>query len=236
VIWDLDNFDLDLLVAFAAGIVASVFWNGRDLLRLKNAVERAKTAIHPMRELVSHASALLIGSCSVIGAFFCWRSLAEHDGYSLSWLPVPPRHLPSSISDSVLYLLFAFIAGLGASFGARHGRQERLNQVRDGVDDPGARLVHWVGAPIVFAYASVGFAGFAIGILLVIWNAPEEWRKYKRDQPEVERFNRMIRSGQLQKDFDRIIQQKLQKRAEGQEAQRNNEGKISKEPESGTAH
>jgi hypothetical protein len=124
-------------------------------------------------ELISYVFALLVGACSVIGAFLCWRSLTEHDGYSLYWLPVPPCHLPSSTSDLVFYVLFAFIAGLGASFGAQHGRQERLNQARDGLDDPGGRLFHWVGAPILFAYASVGFAGFAIGILLAIGARPK---------------------------------------------------------------
>jgi hypothetical protein len=35
VIWNLKNFEIDLLAAFTAGVIAPVVWNGRDGLHLK---------------------------------------------------------------------------------------------------------------------------------------------------------------------------------------------------------
>jgi len=223
VFWQLDNFADDLFASFVIGLLT---WITVQIKRSRPSTNYRGFKTTPIRPLLGIALAYALAGASTVSAFWVVRHL-----YGMQ--PMSPS-FPTSHVELLLELALTFASGVGTGFGASYGIRKRLTEIPKG--DLGGRFFSWIGPPVFAAYGFAAFAGIAIAVLLLIWNAPEEWRKSNRDQPEVERFNQMIRSGQLQKDFDRIIQQKLQKRAEGQDVQRDKDGKLSKEPEGGTAH
>jgi hypothetical protein len=221
------TFELDLFLAFVAGVVTLALYYGREVLPAagNKAADWFEATLTEMREVAGYILALIIGGCAVVAAVLFVRSVYQGDGESL---PLRALTAPRDISSSVLELALAFSAGAGTTLGARYGRKERSENRKRLKDDPGGRFALWVLGPIMWACAVTGTSLFVGGMVYgIVWALPHECQDFKRRQPEIQEFNRTMRDREKQKDLERMIRQRLDKAVHDQDADRKNEGKKS---------